>query len=128
MSLIIEYNQLNSTLSPEENAINHEVVAEIIKNNQLRSIGITNENSDNNVRNKWYRLRYGGCRYTPERHGAIISHLKTDYGMFKLSVNSNFEIDWNWNWNDYDKLTSKEKQQIETFIKQYIFDKFRGVL
>ena len=41
MSLILDYNTLNSTLTPEQNAINLEVVAEIIRNNQKRSIGQT---------------------------------------------------------------------------------------
>lgn len=41
MSLILDYNTLNSTLTTEQNAINLEVVAEIIRNNQKRSIGLT---------------------------------------------------------------------------------------
>ena len=64
MSLTIPYSELNTQLTPEQNAANMTIVAEIIKQNQLRSVGITNENIDSNVRNKWYRLRYGGCGYS----------------------------------------------------------------
>lgn len=41
MSLILDYNTLNSTLTAEQNAINLEVVAEIIRKSQKRSIGET---------------------------------------------------------------------------------------
>lgn len=40
MSLIIPYSELNSTLTPEQNAANMIIVAEIIKQNQLRSVGV----------------------------------------------------------------------------------------
>lgn len=44
MSLVIPYSELNSTLSPEQNAANMATVAEIIRTAQLRSIGVVNEN------------------------------------------------------------------------------------
>ena len=44
MSLVIPYSELNSTLSPEQNAANMAIVAEIIRTAQLRSIGVVNEN------------------------------------------------------------------------------------
>ena len=44
MSLILPYSELNSTLSPEQNAANMAIVAEIIRTAQLRSIGVVNEN------------------------------------------------------------------------------------
>lgn len=39
--MTIPYSELNSSLTPEQNAANMEIVAEIIKQNQLRSIGQT---------------------------------------------------------------------------------------
>ena len=44
MGLVIPYSELNTTLSPEQNAANMAIVAEIIRTAQLRSIGVINEN------------------------------------------------------------------------------------
>ena len=44
MSLILPYSDLNTTLTPEQNAANMAIVAEIIRINQQRSIGVVNEN------------------------------------------------------------------------------------
>lgn len=43
MSLTIPYSELNSTLTPEQNAVNIAKAAEIIRKNQLRSTGFTDE-------------------------------------------------------------------------------------
>jgi len=43
MTLTIDYNQLNTALTPQQNAQNTAKAAEIIRKNQLRSTGFTAE-------------------------------------------------------------------------------------
>ena len=47
MSLLIPYNECHSNLTPEQNKAALEKVAEIIKINQLRSVG--HERNNNNL-------------------------------------------------------------------------------
>lgn len=85
MSLIIEYSELNSTLTPEQNAANIAKADEIIRKNQLRSTGFTDEeiqfiiNSRKfNHSKKWHgRINLMKCNYKLkcECCGTITEHV-----------------------------------------------------
>lgn len=61
-----------------------------------------------------------------ERNDCIIFKLKTDWGNYDLALSKLLEIDWNW--QEYSPFKRSEKYEIEVFIKQYVFDKFREVV
>lgn len=44
--MVIPYNELNSSLTAEQNAANMIIAAEIIRINQQRSIGVINETAN----------------------------------------------------------------------------------
>jgi len=45
-NLSFDYHNLHTQIQPEENAKRLEIVAEIIRINQLRSVGVTDEKND----------------------------------------------------------------------------------
>lgn len=62
-----------------------------------------------------------------KEHRRLINFiLKTNYGTYEFPIDKKLEIDWNW--NDYSLLTRTEKAEIETFIKQYLFEKILEVV
>ena len=64
-------------------------------------------------------------RYSQQLNN-IVFNLKTDYGNVDFILTEKLELDWNW--MDYSPMKRPEKEQIEIFIKQYLFDKLREVV